>query len=132
MGHLMRTPPCWIQPRFGLLRVITNLVFTSEICYYSPSVPAHQLCSSTSSLIPLCRLLTTTSSTSMTTRGSIDYFLKLDRLLQQLVRLLPTTSTTCTTTFEYFNNSYDYFLCDHDKVLHQLFWAKSALYHVEP
>jgi hypothetical protein len=84
---------------FYKLQVITNLVFISEIWYCSPSVPAHQLHPSTSSLVPLRRLLTTTSSTRTTTQC----------LNQLLSEARSTTSTTHTTTFNYFNNLYDYF-----------------------
>jgi hypothetical protein len=61
---------------------------TSSPAYYSPSIPVHQLCPSTSPPVPFRRLRTTTSwsctvtsSTSATTRC-------LDRLLPEAVRLL--------------------------------------------
>jgi hypothetical protein len=41
--------------------------------------------------------------------ASINYFSKLNRLLQQLIRLLPISSTTWVPTSYYFNNLYEYF-----------------------
>jgi hypothetical protein len=128
-GRMMRTSPCWIQLRFGLLRVTSRhqlglhiwdlVLFT--ISLYAPTLSIN--------------IVAPTSSSP-----AYDYFLnKYDyfnnsydsfRLLQQLVRLLLTTLTTRTTTYEYFNNSY--FLCDHDKVLRHLFRAMSAFYRVGP
>jgi hypothetical protein len=93
-GMMMRTSPCWIHSRFDLLWVRSNhqlglhvrdlVLFTFSPCAPTPSddIIARTSSSPAYNHFLQVRLL----------GASIDYYLKLDRLLEQLVRLLPTTS----------------------------------------
>jgi hypothetical protein len=81
-GRMMRTLPCWIHPRFGLLRItschqIGLHVQDLVLFIISPCAPT-----------PYVDIVARTSSSPISDyfNNSYDYFL----LLQQLVRLLPT------------------------------------------
>jgi hypothetical protein len=119
---LMRTSPCWIHPRFSLLRVTSHhqlglqvrdlILFTISPCAPTPFVDIVARTSSSPAYDYFLNKYDYSVPRSITFWSSIDYFNNSYyhfRLLQQLVRLLPTTSTTRTTTSDYFNNSYDYF-----------------------
>jgi hypothetical protein len=89
-GRMMRTLPCWIHPRFGLLRItschqIGLHVQDLVLFIISPCAPT-----------PYVDIVARTSSSPISDyfNNSYDYFL----LLQQLVRLLPTIWRTHTIT----------------------------------
>jgi hypothetical protein len=107
----MRISPCWIHPRFGLLRVISRhqlglhiwdlVLFTNSP--YSPTLYVDTVAriSSSSAYDYFLNKYDYSVPQSSTFWSSIDYFnnsYDYFRLVQQLVWLLPTTSTTHTTT----------------------------------
>jgi hypothetical protein len=126
---MTRISPYWIHPRFDLLRVTSRHQFDLYVRDLVQFVH-------TNSIHGHCCLLTLLPQQVRLLGVSIDYFLRLDRLLQQLIRLLSTSSTTRTNYFnnlyDYFNYLYDYFLCDHDKaspILGQVSFVSCQVLH---